>query len=409
MPQVEIPINDVYIPQLQNMARVQILYGGSGSGKSVFKVQQCLLDVLQGGRNYLICRQVARTIRRSVFNEIIKAIAEYGLGQYFNPNKSEFIITCSNGYQILFAGLDDVQKIKSITPEKGAITDIWVEEATETQRDTIRDLMKRQRGGDESITKRLHLTFNPIIKLHWIYEDYFSPINWLENQTEYNSSDVSILKTWFTHNKYLTQQDVNDLLNEKDEYYRSVYTFGNWGVLGDVIFTNWKTEDLSSLINQFTNPRHGLDFGFSSDPAAMPVTHYDNKNKRIYIYKELYERGLTNDLLAEEVKNLIKSDYVKCDSAEPKSIAELQGYGVNALSAKKGKDSVNFGIQWLKQQEIIVDVNCVNMIAELQQYQWKKDKDGNAIKVPIDKKNHLIDGLRYAYEDDMIDQWDTIG
>jgi phage terminase large subunit len=302
----------------------------------------------------------------------------------------------------MFVGLDDLEKIKSITPPKGAWTDIFVEEATQTERNDIRQLIKRQRGGEADTPKRLHLVFNPIYKTHWIYTDYFGKVAWEDRQTEYNSPELSILKTWYIHNAYLTDADVADLLNETDEYYRNVYTLGNWGVLGDVIFKNWTAQDLSGMRDQFTNYRHGLDFGFSSDPAAMPCTHYDRAKQTIYIYDELYERGLTNDLLADEIIAKIGQDYVRCDSAEPKSIAELQQHGVSAIATKKGKDSVNYGIQWLQQQKIIIDKGCLNMRAELEVYHWKKDKDGNAIKQPIDKLNHLIDGLRYAYEDDAV-------
>jgi phage terminase large subunit len=154
--------------------------------------------------------------------------------------------------------------------------------------------------------------------------------------------------------------------------------------------------------DQFTNRRNGLDFGFSSDPAAVGVSHYDTRKKTIYFYKELYETGLTNDILAERIKDMIGSERIVCDSAEPKSIAELKQYGINAIGAKKGKDSVNFGIDWLKRQTIVVDKSCINIQNELQQYHWKKDAGGYSLKIPVDKNNHLIDGgLRYAYEDDM--------
>lgn len=344
----QIAINDAYLPYLDDMTRAQIFYGGASSGKSVFLSQRTVLDVLKGGRNYLVCRAVGRTIRRSVFNEIFKAIADANLTQYFDPNRSDWIITCKNGYQILFAGLDDTEKIKSITPEKGVITDVWVEEATEVDRDSVKQLLKRQRGGDDSTPKRLTLSFNPILQTHWIYEDYFASIGWADGQTEHRTDELSILKTWYVHNKFLTQQDIDGLTNEKDKYYREVYTFGNWGVLGNVIFTNWRVEDLSQMRNQFTNRRNGLDFGFASDPAAVVCTHYDTKRKTIYVFDELYERGLTNDLLANEVKRLAGSDLIVCDSAEPKSIVELQKLGVVADGAKKGKDSVTFGIDWLK-------------------------------------------------------------
>jgi len=400
MPQIV--INDVYEPHLDNDSRLQIIFGGSASGKSVFAAQRAVIKVLEGGHNFLVCRAVGRTIRRSVFSEINSVISEAGLGGLFDVNKSEWTITCHNGYQILFAGLDDAEKIKSIRPDKGVITDIWVEEATETERETIKQLFKRQRGGDEATRKTLTLTFNPIYKTHWIYQDYFSRIAWADEQTDYTSPELSIFKTTYKDNRFLTAQDVSDLEAETDEYYRDVYTLGKWGVLGDVIFKNWRVEDLSAMQAQFTNHRNGLDFGFSSDPAAVIQTHYDTKRETIYIFNEFYERGLTNDVLAGEVKAMIGDDYIRCDSSEPKSIAELNQHHIYAMPAAKGKDSVNFGIQWLQGRQIVINSRCINARNEFSIYHWRKDKDGNAIRQPIDKNNHLIDALRYAYEDDMM-------
>jgi len=395
--------NDAYAPYLNDTARTEIFYGGSGSGKSVFVAQRSVVDLMRGGRNYLICRQVGRTLRGSVFTEICRVINQWGVGKLFAINKSDMLITCTNGYQIIFAGLDDVEKLKSLTPAKGVITDVWVEEATETDRASVKQLYKRQRGGSDNTPKRLTLTFNPILQTHWIYEDYFSRIGWTDKQTDYKADDLTILKTWYIHNKFLTPDDVRDLENETDKYYRDVYTFGNWGVLGNVIFTNWRVEDLSEMQDQFTNRRIGLDFGFSSDPAAMPMTHYDRAHKTIYVYDELYECGLTNDVLADEIRPRLGDDYITCDSAEPKSIAELVRYGIRAGAAVKGKDSVTHGIQWLQQQTIVVDTKCINMQNELRSYKWKEDAAGNAIRQPVDKNNHLIDALRYAYEQDAAD------
>jgi len=394
--------NDIYTSHLGNMTRTQVFYGGSGSGKSVFLSQRAVLDVAGGGRNYLICRDVGRTIRKSVFNEVRKAIADFRLIKLFTVNKTEMIITCANGYQIMFSGLDDAEKIKSITPQRGVITDIWIEEATETDRDTIKSLYKRQRGGSDDTPKRLTLSFNPIIKTHWIYEDYFSTVAWADDQNAYMGDDVSILKTWYIHNRFLTGADIHDLEHEQDDYYYQVYTLGNWGVLGNVIFTNWETRDLSAMAAQFTNTRNGLDFGFSSDPAAVTRSHYDRKTGTIYVFDELYERGLTNDRLGADVVQLVGRELVTCDSAEPKSIAELRIAGVTAQPSKKGKDSVMHGIQWLQQQKIIIDSRCIDHRNEFTQYQWKKDRDGNYLRQPVDKHNHLIDALRYAYETDML-------
>ena len=393
--------NEVYRPHLTNTARVQIFFGGSSSGKSVFIAQRAVLDLLKGGRNYLVCRQVARTMRLSVFAEICSVIDMWNVESLFSINKSEMLITCWNGYQIAFVGLDDVEKLKSIRPAIGAWTDIWIEEATETDRKTVKQLMKRQRGGSASKRKRLILSFNPVLKTHWIYEEYFKALGWADKQTEYRGSGLSILKTWYIHNKFLTPDDIYDLENETDEYFKNVYTFGNWGILGHVIFRNWRVEDLSGERDQFTNRRHGLDFGFSDDPAALPCTHYDTKKKTIYFYEELYEQGLTNPELAERVIEKVGEDLVTADSAEPKSIRELKDNKVKVKPARKGPDSVRFGIQWLQQQTIIIDKRCINAQNEFSQYHWKEDAGGNALPIPVDKNNHLIDGLRYAYEDDM--------
>lgn len=396
--------NTAYIPHLKNYARKQIYFGGSSSGKSVFLAQRDVIDLMRGGRNFLVCRQVAKTLRGSVVQEIRKIISEWGLAHLFDINKTDGTVTCkNNGYQIVFAGLDDVEKLKSITPAKGVFTDVRLDEATEVSRDAIKQLEKRQRGGSEDVQKRLVISFNPIFQQHWIYEDYFAPLGWATDQTEYTAQDLSILKTWYIHNRFLTKQDIAGLLDEKDEYYRNVYTFGNWGVLGDVIFTNWTVEDLSDKREQFTNLRNGLDFGFASHPAAISRSHYDKTRKIIYIFGEMYETGLTNDLLSAEAIRICGKERIIGDSAEPKSIAEMQNHGVGIVGAKKGKDSITFGIDWLKQQTIVIDKTCVNHIKEFQQYQWKKDANGNTVTPPkpVDKNNHLLDALRYAYEDDM--------
>ena len=406
MPTIEIDtsiFNAAYRPHLKAPQRTQIFYGGSASGKSVFLGMRVVFDLLEGGRNYLIARQVARTIRPSVAQEIRKIISDWNIAHLFDINKTDGTITCQNGYQVLFVGLDDVEKLKSITPAKGAITDVWVEEATEADRAAVKQLIKRQRGGDSSVPKRLTLSFNPILQSHWIYQDYFAGIGWADDQREYISDDLLIVKTTYKDNAFLTDADRADLEAEQDEYFYNVYTLGNWGVLGDVIFRNWRVEDLSKMREQFTNRRNGLDFGFAKDPAAVVVTHYDRPRKIIYIFDELYETGLTNDVLADRLDDSIGRDEIICDSAEPKSIAELQRHNIRARGARKGKDSVTHGIQWLQQQTIIVDAKCVNFRNEIQSYQWKKDAGGNSLPVPVGKNDHLLDALRYAYEDDSLE------
>lgn len=364
---------------------------------------------MRGGRNFLVCRQVGRYLRGSVVQEINSVISDWGLEDHFKVNKVDGTVTNKdNGYQIVFAGLDDVQKLKSIRPARGAFTDVRVEEATETDRQTIKQLKKRQRGGDNNTRKRLTLSFNPILQSHWIYQDYFKSIAWADDQKEFITPDLSILKTTYKDNQFLTDQDVFDLENETDKYNRDVYTLGNWGVLGNVIFTNWKVAQLNDTNSEYylpqaqrTNRRNGLDFGFSSNPAALHRSHYDKNRKRIYVFDEFYESGLTNDVLAARLLEHIDDDDIICDSAEPKSIKELRQFGVKARGARKGKDSVRHAVQWLRQQEIILDASCINARNELMTLHYKEDANGNPTQTLADKDNHWFDATHYAYEDDM--------
>ena len=390
--------NATYFPYLDLTTRTQIFFGGSSSGKSFFLAQRCVEDLLQGDRNYLITRAVGNTIKTSVFNEVTKAIADYGVGYLFDINKSDMIITCKiNRKQAIFKGLDDQEKIKSVTPINGVITDIWVEEATECAYEAIKQLNKRLRGKSR-VPKRLILSFNPIYKTHWIFEQYFVPIGWTDDQRVYEGDHLFILKTTYKANEWLEEDDIYELENEADEYYRDVYTYGNWGILGDAILTNWKVADLSDMMVQFDNIRNGFDFGYSQDPASYVRMHYDGKNKRIYIFDGWEERKLTNPATAGKLKPIVGEEPVFCDSAEPKSIQELQENGINAVATKKGKDSVLHGLQWLQQHEIIVDKRLQHVINELTIHSWKKDKDGNSLPIPEDANNHSIDAIRYGLE-----------
>lgn len=387
--------NSVYLPYIDDNTRTQIFFGGSSSGKSKFLSQRAILDVLKG-RNYLIVRNTKNTIRTSTFNEILKIITKFKLYDYFFINKTDFTVTCKiNEKQIIFAGLDDVQKLKSVTPKKGVLDTIWIEEATEAEWHDIKELQKRLRGVSD-FPKRIIFSFNPILQSHWFYKEYFN--NWDDTKREYKDENLLILKTTYKDNTFLEEDDIKALEDETDKYYYNVYTLGNWGVLGSVIFKNWTIEDCSEVRKIADNFKNGLDFGYAKDPSALIHTHYDRKKKTIYILDEFYKTELTNDLLAIEIKKIIGNQYVNCDSAEPKSIYELRQHQVNSLTTIKGKDSVNHGIQWLQQQKIVIDIHCQNFRNEIQQYKWEEDRDGNVLSRPVDKNNHGLDALRYAYE-----------
>lgn len=394
--------NDVYILFLNDPRLTEIFYGGSSSGKSNFVASRAIEDVLSGGHNYLCCRKMGNSLTKSVFNELEKAIIKLGVRGLFNIVPSQGHITCINGYQILFSGLDDVEKVKSITPKVGVITDIWLEEATETARDDYKQLRKRLRGiavyNGQRIRKRVILSFNPIYKTHWIVKEFFVPNNWKDDQKFFENDKIRILKTTHLDNRFLDREDHEELENEADPYWREVYTLGNWGTLGDVILRNWRAADLSKMLDQFINIRNGLDFGFSSDPTAFTRCHYDRMRKKIYVFNGWHETHLTNPQIAKKLKSIINSEAIFCDSAEPKSIKELGDNGIDAKGVKKGPDSLLYSIQWLQQHEIIVDSKLQGIVNELNTWEWKKDKDGNSTEIPVDKNNHYIDAIRYALE-----------
>ncbi|MBE5783264.1 MAG: PBSX family phage terminase large subunit [Clostridiales bacterium] len=389
-------INRVYRPHLENDRRYQIYFGGAGSGKSVFLATRCVLDALRG-RNTLIVRHVARTLKSSSWNEVIKAIHRLGLSSLFHISKSESIITArNNGAQILFAGLDDVEKIKSLTPAQGALTDIWMEEATECAWQDFKQLDKRLRGRSR-FKKRFTLSFNPVYREHWIYREFFHI--WQDGKTFAQSESVSILKTTYLDNRFLAPDDKAALENEKDPYFYQVYTLGNWGVAGDVIFTNWRVEEIGE--DQPGETRMGLDFGFSSDPCGFLLLRYDRKARKIYVLSEICEKHLTNLSLSRLLMPYAHLGSIACDSAEPKSIAELRSLGLPVYPARKGADSILHGVQWLRQQQLILSPSCRRLREELSCYQWQKDRDGHSLPHPQDRDNHLIDAMRYALEEDM--------
>jgi phage terminase large subunit len=378
-------INKTY-KQLKDIDnRILVLYGGGSSGKSHYIGQRAISRIAtHNNYNWLVVRKVGRTLKNSVFNLLQSITNTNGYRQYMTINKTDKEFNCSNGNQIICTGLDDQEKIKSIVPKQGAFNVVWVEEATEITEEDFNQLLIRQRGGTGK--KQIILTFNPILKSHWIYKRFFV------NQKK---EDVKIIKTTYVDNSFLTEDDIKTIesFKETSPYHWLVYGLGEWGVLGDLIYTNWDIEDLTGRI--FDHNFYGLDFGFSNSKNAIVKTAI--KDNTIYVYDEFYEKGLTNDQIADAIKKLNIKNYIWCDSAEPKSIKELRNYGIKAQPVKKGQDSVVHGIQWLQQKNIIIDKKCVNFINEIQGYQWFKDKDGNVLNKPIPINDHLMDAIRYAY------------
>ena len=398
---LNVKMNRVYIPYFDKKQFIQIFFGGSSSGKSYFICQKIVLDNLKGV-NWLVCRNVARTIRNSTFNEIVKAIQNMCLSRFYAINKTDMAITnLKNGKQILFVGLEDSEKLKSITPQNGIIERIFIEEATEIKRDAYKQLTKRLRG-ESKFSKCIIFAFNPILKSHWIYKEFFK--EWDDNQMSFENENLSILKTTYINNDFLTEQDRYLLENEKDPYWRSVYVKGNWGVLGNLIFTNWHVENLRDSISNFDKIHCGIDFGYSQDPNALIKLHLDKKHKKIYVFDEYYRAGMQDSELLRVCREFFGNQIIFADSAEPKTIDFLNSNGVRTFPAMKGADSINRGIRWLQGYEIILDVKCQNLKNELEQYHWQETKDGIPIDKPVDKENHLIDSMRYALTNEIMAQ-----
>ncbi len=388
--------NRAYAPCAQAMERYQLFYGGAGSGKSAFVASRVAVDALIG-RNTLVVRQVADRIRNSCYNEIIKAIRRMGIGHLFVFRLDSITCACS-GAQILFSGLDDAEKVKSVTPAQGVLTDIWMEEATEIAWESFRQLDKRLRG-ESPFAKRVTMTFNPCNRLHWLYKHFFQgkdvPV------TLHRTGDTLYLRTTYRDNAFLSQDDRDALEKERDAFQYAVYTKGEWGKTGDQVLENWRREDLSRLSVPPSRLRLGLDFGFTLDPSAAIKAAYDRQSKTIYVLEELVLHGATNDVLAAELKPFAKGQYVLCDSAEPKSIAELRLHGIHARGAKKGRDSLWHSIQWLRQHTILVDPRCENFLREIEGWSFQKSPSGENTLLPRPGDDHLLDALRYALSEDM--------
>lgn len=385
-----IKLNRVFKPAYESKSRYRVLYGGAGSGKSHYVAQETVLNMLSSDKfRYLAVRKTARSIRNSVFKLITDIIAEYNLGDYFVVNKTEMAINCVTGSSLITSGLDDVEKLKSIAN----INRIWIEEASEVSETDFNQLDLRLRGQSE-VGYQMTITFNPISELHWLKKSFF----------DLGRPDSYILKTTYLDNEFLDEQYIrtlNELKNQDYNYYR-VYALGEWGSIGNVIFSNWEKRDLTQDIKIFDNIYHGLDFGFAEDPTAYIKVHLDKKRKKLYIIDEFYKQGQFIDEIAESLHSKVGSDFITCDSSEPRSIADLKRNGIKAKGAKKGPGSIEHGIKFLQSYKIIIDEKCINAIKEISSYRWREDKDGNPMPKPVDVDNHLIDALRYALESEMI-------
>lgn len=381
--------NDVYFPLLLDYSqRYSILYGGAGSGKSVFIAQMLIVKACRSKRKVLVIRKVAATLKDSVFDLVCTYLKKWQLYDRCTVNLSTYTITLPNGSIFLFKGLDDREKIKSITD----ITDIWCEEATELNEDDFTQLDLRLRALAPDL--QMFVSFNPVSKVNWVYKKWFS------KSADYDKENTRILHTTYKDNKFLPEAYINALEEQarsNPTYYR-IYALGEFCSLDKLVFNNWRVEEFDSSTIK-GDLKIGLDFGYVNDISALTASLLVEDEKKIYIFKCWGDTNKTNEELAEIIKNLgFSKSVIVADCAEPKSIAEIKKCGVMKIRpCLKGKDSILHGIQKLQQYELIVSPDCKGVITELENYAWKKDKKTDEyINEPIDDFNHYLDALRYS-------------
>lgn len=399
---LNIAANRCFAKVNRSKKRYIVMKGSAGSGKSVDTAQNYILRLMNDkGRNLVAMRKSDITNRDSTFAELTGAIYRmFGdkAERYWQINKSPLQLTCkSNGNKIIFRGMNDDkqrEKLKSITFQKGKLTDVWLEEATEFTQADLEIIDDRLRGVlPDGQFYQIRLTFNPVNKSHWIKKVFF------------DLSDPNVLTH---HSTYLMNRFVDDAYRARMERRKLVdpegyliYGLGEWGEIGGLILHNWEIKEISQNLNDYDDVAIGQDFGFNHANAILLL---GIKDDNIYILDEVYlhERD-TSEIIQEAIKHAIPTNRVMwCDSAEPDRIAMWQKAGYyRAVGVNKGgsNGSVKAQIDWLKQRSIFVHPHCVNTIKEMQQWKWRKDeRTGEYLDEPVPIMDDAMAALRYGVE-----------
>lgn len=394
MANIDIKINPVYMPYLKDDRKYQVYFGGAGSGKSRFVVQKIIMLLLTEKRKCLCVRQTFNSMRDSVFAEFKTVASEMGVYELLRFKEATLAVEFPNGSSIIMKGSDDEQKLLSIS----GITDCFIEEATEISMEIFDQLILRVR--EPSKSNHFYIAFNPVSETHWLKSRV------VENDEL--MKDGFVCHSTYKDNMFLPEayhRAMDEMRMTNPAKYR-VYGLGLWGTMGKLVYENWDilNFDVGDLFKQ--HPRiqqhFGLDFGFMADETAFVYCLVDTDTMEIFIVDELYQKGMLNDKIA---KWLFDNGYDRCpiiaDSAEQKSIADLRRLGLTKIKpARKGKGSINAGIDLISSFKIHVHPNCVNTINELGSYAYSKDRKTNQYtNKPLDKNNHLMDALRYALEE----------
>lgn len=376
---MEIKIPEKFESILDNENRYLIMVGSAGSGKSEFSGRKIFYRCMkEGNHRFLIMRKVRTTLRESVIKLMLELLDSTKNLYIFN--KTERFITLYNPQgiksEILFEGLDDPEKIKSI---KG-ITGIWIEEMTEFTRQDVMQIDLRLRGKTKYY-KQIMCSFNPIESAApWIKEDFF------DNKKE----DSYVHHSTIDDNPFIDKGYFNVVDRINDPVYHKIYRLGQWAVARGIIYENW--DILDKFPKEFDEVIWGLDFGFNNPSALVKIGYKDNE---IYIEEKLYKKGLTNNDLIQEMENMInnKNDEIYADSAEPARIEEIGRAGFNIKPSDK---SVKDGIDRVKTYKLHIHKESNNLQNEVKVYKWKEDKNGNPLDEPVKFQDHLNDAFRYG-------------
>lgn len=375
------------------------LKGGRGSTKSSFISLEIVVNLIKNPEIHAVCyRKVGNKLETSVYNQILWAINALGLRAYFkaykNPLKIEYVPT---GQLILFYGLDDPENSRSIKLPFGYIKILWFEELKQFDgMKEIRDVKQSVvRGGDEAL---IFYSYNPPEE----------PSNWVNKEARrvkpqrlvHHSTYLDVPPEWLGKPFFIEAEDLkqHNLLAYRNEY------LGEEVGTGLNVFTNITLKKIPKEdINRFCNICEGIDWGYAVDPFVWIKNNYDRKYKRLYIFDEIYQVGLSNDDASEKViKRHNKSTQIVADSEEPKSIDDFENSGLPIRGAKKGAGSVSYGIKRLQGlKQIIIDPErCPNAAREFSEYSLELNPDGTPKSKFPDKNNHTIDAVRYSLEDE---------
>ena len=412
-------IAPVYLPLHEDIKAAAHQYynlpGGRGSGKSSFCALEIVTGIMNdttGSSSAIVFRRTANTMRESVYSQIAWAIDVLDVNEYWRGNVSPMSWTYKpTGAQIIFRGLDDSSKLKSIKPRHGYFRYIWLEEFSELPGENFtRSVMQSvQRGGSAFIVFR---SFNPPINAsNWANVLIQRPD---PRAITLHTSYLDVPAEWLGNDFILEAERLKEI---NEQAYRHEYLGEATGSGGEVFPNITVREITDDEIAQQQYIYAGVDFGFSVDPAVFIRVAFDSKHDTVYLLDEIYKKGLSNRQLAEAIKekgyNLTGAVYllygnqetynekqvIVCDSAEPKSINDLQGEGLKAIPCRKYPGSVLYGIKWLQNRRIVIDPKRTpNAHKEFISYEYMTTKDGEFLADVPDANNHTIDAVRYALD-----------